>query len=99
MTIAEQLNAKEFPFYLYNANRNVIYFEDSNGYWVKHEYDSKDNVIYFETSDGFWCKSQRDSNGNVIYFEDSKGYIEDNRPKEYTHEELEQILGHKFTIK
>ena len=78
MTIAKQLNAKKFPFELYDANGNVI---------------------YFETSDGFWCKSQRDSNGNVIYFEDSKGYIEDNRPKEYTHKELEQILGHKFTIK
>lgn len=99
MTIAKLLNAKEFPFYLYNANGKLIYFENSNGYWIKREYDANGNVIYHEDSDGYWKKYQRDFNGNVIYFEDSSGYIEDNRPKEYTHEELEQILGHKFTIK
>jgi hypothetical protein len=26
--------------------------EDSNGYWVKQEYDSNNNEIYYEDSDG-----------------------------------------------
>ena len=34
MTIAEQLNAKEFPFRLYDSNGKIIYFEDSDGYIV-----------------------------------------------------------------
>ena len=77
MTIAQQLNAKEFPFMLYDSKGNEIYSEDSDGFWVKHEYDSNGNVIYYENSNGYWGKYQRD--GNVIYYENSNGYIEDNR--------------------
>lgn len=79
MTIAQQLNAKKFPFELYDANGKIIYFEKSDGYWEKHEYDSNGKLIYFEHSNGYWGKFQRDSNGNVIYFENSYGEIIDNR--------------------
>ena len=30
----------------------MIYFEDSNGYWAKWEYDKKGDMIYFEDSNG-----------------------------------------------
>ena len=53
---------------------NVIYFEDSDGYWEKREYDSDNNVIYLKDSYGFWTKREYDSNGNVIYYEDRDGY-------------------------
>lgn len=79
MTIAKQLNAKEFPFVLYDANGNDIYYEDSTGYWLKYQYDANGNKIYFEDSNGYWEKYQRDENGNVIYHEDSDGHIIDNR--------------------
>ena len=58
---------------------NLIYFEPSNGFWAKYEYDSKGNEIYFGSSDGRWAKREYDSQGNVIYFEESTGAIWDNR--------------------
>ena len=63
-----------------NKDNDVIYFEDSFGYWVKCEYNFQ-GVIYREDSDKYWAKWERDSQGNEIYFEDSDGTIRDNRPK------------------
>ena len=57
-----------------DKNGNQIYFEDSNGYWAKHEFDSEGNIIYFENSNGYWAKYEYDSKGNRIYFENSDGY-------------------------
>ena len=72
-TIAQQLNVKEFPFEIKDKNGNKIYLEDSDGFWVKSEYDSNGNEIYYENSDEYWNKSEYDSNGNVIYSESSHG--------------------------
>ena len=52
MTIAKQLKIKEFPFKIKDSKGNRIYWETSNGYWVKHEYDSNGNDIYWEDSNG-----------------------------------------------
>jgi uncharacterized membrane protein len=73
-TIAQQLNIKEFPFEIKNKNGNTIYYEISNGYWIKCEYDSNGNEIYYENSDGFWSKREYNSNGNEIRHETSDGY-------------------------
>ncbi len=35
-----------------NKNENLIYEEDSGGYWRKHEYNYKGNQIYYESSNG-----------------------------------------------
>jgi len=51
-TIAQQLNVTEFPFEIRDKNSNKIYFENSNGYWRKSEYDENRNVIYYENSHG-----------------------------------------------
>jgi len=49
MTIAEQLNITEFPFEIKDSRGNIIYWEDSNKYWQKREFDLKsNNEIYFE---------------------------------------------------
>jgi hypothetical protein len=80
-TIAQQLNIKEFPFQIEDKNGNTIYSENSDGDWVKWEYDSNRNTIYSENSDGDWVKWEYNLGGNVIYCETSNGYIEDNRPK------------------
>ena len=74
MTIAQQLKIKEFPFRINDSKGKEIYYETSNGYWVKCEYDSKGNEIYYETSNGYWAKREYDSKGNLIYWENSKGY-------------------------
>lgn len=73
-TIAEQLNVKEFPFTIRDSRGNAIYYENSNGYWYKREYDSKGNRIYFEDSIGFWEKTEYDSKGNQIYVRSSGGF-------------------------
>jgi len=52
-TIAQQLKIKEFPFQIKDSKGNCIYFENSNGYWIKREYDSNGKEIYFENSNGY----------------------------------------------
>jgi hypothetical protein len=74
MTIAQQLKIKEFPFEIKDSKGNKIYWEDSNGYWEKYEYDSEGKEIYWENSNRYWEKYEYDSEGNRIYLEDSKGY-------------------------
>ena len=65
--------------YVYDDQGNQIYYEYSDGYWVKREYDNNGKEIYYENSNGYWEKYEYDNNGKVIYFENSTGVIEDNR--------------------
>ncbi len=65
--------------YVFDSNGNVIYRENSNGYWTKREYDTNGNLIYYENSTGYWVKRECDINDNEIYYEDSNGVIIDNR--------------------
>jgi hypothetical protein len=51
-TIAQFLNIKDFPFKFKDKNGEVIYREDSDGYWWMREYDDKGNLIYREDSKG-----------------------------------------------
>lgn len=96
-TIAQQLNIKEFPFIIKDNNGNEIYYETSNGYWEKWEYDSNGNEIYYETSKGYWEKREYDPNGKCIYYEDSRGYIKDNRPNPYEGKMVE-VDGIKYKL-
>jgi len=81
MTIAKQLNIKEFPFQIKDANGKRIYHETSDGYWSKYEYDTNGYCIYHESSAGYWGKYECDTDGNYIYRETSAGVLFDNRPK------------------
>ena len=71
MTIAEQLNLKEFPFIIKNSNGKQIYYEDSTGYWWKRQYDERNNQIYSEDSEGFWAEREYDSRNNQINYKNS----------------------------
>jgi hypothetical protein len=51
-TIAQQLNVTDFPFVIKDKNNNEIYFENSNGYWWKQEFDENNNQIYYENLNG-----------------------------------------------
>jgi hypothetical protein len=73
-TIAQFLNVKDFPFVIKDKKGKRIYYEDSKGFWSKHEYDDKGNIIYFENSDGFWIKNEYDDAGNEIYREIYREY-------------------------
>ena len=77
-TIAQQLNIKTFPFEIAVDGKRV-YFENSDGFWVRREYqDGK--LVYYENSYGYWEK-RRHKDGNQTYYENSDGYIRDSRPK------------------
>jgi hypothetical protein len=61
MTIAQQLKIKEFPFKINDSKGNLIYsensggqiyYETSDGYWSKREWDFEGKEIYFENSLG-----------------------------------------------
>lgn len=80
-TIAQQLNIKEFPFTIQNSKGYEIYFENSDSYWAKQEYDTSNNVISFKNSDGYWWKREYDKDSNEIFYQNSMGNIIDNRPK------------------
>jgi len=51
-TIAQFLKVKDFPFEIKDKNGNEIYYEYSNGYWLKREYDDEGNEIRYEDSNG-----------------------------------------------
>ena len=95
-TIAQFLKVKAFPFAIKDDKGNIIYYEDSDGYWTKYEYDDQSNPIYFEDTNGYWTKLEYDKKGNEVYYEDSKGIIIDNRPKpmiELTLEDIAKLKG------
>ncbi len=80
-----------------DKNGNNIYFEDSDGFWAKIEYDSQGNQTYWENSDGYWAKREYNSQGNQIYYENSNGEIEDNRTKPCENKVVE-IDGVKYKL-
>ena len=86
---------------LYDSNGNCIYFEHSDGYWVKKDYDSNGNKIYHENSTGYWYKCEYDSNGNRIYYENSNGrlIVSYKRPKkDYCNGKVVEIDGKKYKL-
>ncbi len=97
-TIAQQLNVKEFPFEIKDSSGNIIYFENSDGYWYKCKYDSNSNQIYYEDSYGYWYKKEYDSNGNQIYYESSNGTIDDKRPKQSCNGKVIEVDGKKYKL-
>ena len=61
-------------YYVCNKEGNVMYYENSDGYWVKQEYDEQGIIVYHENSDGYWQKWEYDDQGNITYKEDADGY-------------------------
>jgi hypothetical protein len=100
MTIAQQIKwdfKTNGDLEIKDKNGNEIYLEDSDGFWIKFEWDSQGEQIYYEDSDRYWTKREYDSQGNQIYFEDSGGYIIDKRPKPCEGKEI-VIEGEKYKL-
>ena len=51
-TLTKQLKINNFPFEIKDNNENQIYYEYSNGYWCKKEFNQNNEEIYFEDSIG-----------------------------------------------
>ena len=73
-TLTELGIAFSFPIEITDDNGRDNYFEYSNGYWRKYEYDANGNQTYYEDSNGYWYKYEYDDNGRPIYYESSNGY-------------------------
>ena len=58
---------------IYDDQNKKIYFETTDGQWVKRKFDEKGFEIYYENSDGSWQKREYDANGNQTYFENNNG--------------------------
>ena len=100
MTIAQQIKwdfKTNGNLEIKDKNGRLICYENSNGYWLKREWDSQGNQIYWENSNGDWAKREWDSQGNQIYFEDSNGKIINNRPKP-CEGKIVEIGGEKFKL-
>jgi hypothetical protein len=80
-----------------DKNGNLIYSENSGGYWKKWKNDSEGNCIYWEDSNEYWTKYEYDSEGNCIYWGDSNGVIKDKRPKPYE-DKVVEIDGIKYKL-
>ena len=80
-----------------DKNGRTIYLENSDGVWVKYEWDSQGKLIYLENSHGDWAKYERDSQGNELYYESSYGVIRDNRPKP-CEGKIVEFGGEKFKL-
>ena len=81
-----------------DTNGNPIYWEDSDGVWIKYERNSQGNAIYYENSDGYWEKYEHDSQGKLIYYEESiNGVIVDNRHK-HCEGKIVEFEGEKYKL-
>lgn len=68
----------KYPIRRYDANGNLVYFENRNGYWFKKSYDDNNNLIYREDSDGYCYKCE---SGKKIEFIDGNYYIDGEEAK------------------
>jgi len=70
----KELNIKfSFPIEIKDVDGNTTYYERSDGYWFKCDYDANGNTTYYERSDGYWFKREYDIAGNMTYYEKSDG--------------------------
>ena len=63
-----------FPIEIEDDNGRPTYFEDSDGFWRKREFDANGNQTYFGDSNGYWYKRECDSEGRPLYHEDSNDF-------------------------
>ena len=71
--IKGKIESEKEYFYVYDENGKKVYYENSNGFWCKSEYEDGKEV-YYEDSKGDWCKIE---DGKKIKYEDCKYYIDD----------------------
>ena len=87
-----------FPIEIKDANGNKTYYENSDGFWCKREYDAKGNETYCEDSDGFWCKWEYDAKGNQTYCETSNGYKEGTPRSQSCDGKVIEVDGKKYKL-
>jgi hypothetical protein len=87
-----------FPIEIEDANGNVTYYEDSNGWRRKCEFDGNGRQTYFEDSNKFWSKREYDTNGNQTYFEDNFGYKRGTPRSQSCNGKVIEVDGKKYKL-
>jgi len=62
-----------FPIEIEDGNGNPTYYENSDDYWYRNEYNKNGNLTYYENSNDYWYRYEYDENGKQTYFEYSNG--------------------------
>lgn len=62
-----------FPIEINDEDGDETYYEDSNGYCYRCEYDENGHLTYYENRDGYWSRTEYDKGGKETYYEDSNG--------------------------
>ena len=63
-----------FPIEIKDADGNSTYFESSNGFWIRREYDENGKLTYFENSNGYKEGTKRGSCDGKVIEVDGKKY-------------------------
>ena len=58
---------------LFNAAGQEVYYEMSDGFWVKTEYNEAGQVVYVGNSLGSWSKTEYNEAGKQVYVGNSEG--------------------------
>jgi len=96
-----ELNIKfSFPIKIKDPKGNTTYYERSDGYWSKREYDANGNHTYFEDSDGNWSKREYDVDGKETYYEHINGIKRGTPRSAKTCEgKIDEVDGIKYELK
>jgi len=70
---ARTMGITEFPYWEYDSNGRLTYYESVDGQFDSYEFDSKGNETYYENSNGYWFRQEFDSKDRRTYYEDSSG--------------------------
>ena len=65
--------AFSFPIEIMEANDRLTYWENSDGFWERFEYNAEGRPTYSENIDEFWQKWGRSTNGRLTSFKNSDG--------------------------
>ncbi len=86
-TIAQFFNVKDFPFIIKDKNGNETYYENSDEYWSKKEYDSNGNKMYYENSNGEVVdnRPKGNCNGKVVEIDGKRYKLQEGKVRKGGH--------------
>ena len=63
----------QYPIWVYDKNKNLVYYENEVGMWFKSTYNQLNLKTSYENSQGYECRWVYDEKGELIFSADSDG--------------------------